>query len=93
MDINNVGGTVGSKKKNRKNNSRKARRNYRWDGADHSITKYRGEGRRDKNKARRAAQRSRKLQRLKDKRNGIHFKDNRPKEAANLAKGSGATQR
>ena len=93
MDINNAGGTVGTKKKNRKNNSRKHRRNYRWDGVFHSLTKYRGSDRRTINKARRAAQRSRKLQRLKDTRNGISFKDHRTEGEADFPQGSGTPQR
>ena len=70
-------------KKGKKN--RKHHRNFRWDGVLHSTTKYRGAGRREKNKARRAAQRSRKLQRLKELRNGIYLKEHRTEEAISEA--------
>lgn len=58
------------KNKKQKNKNRKVGRNFKWDGIIHSMTKYRGEGRRAQNKARRAAQRARRLQRRKDKVNG-----------------------
>lgn len=93
MDVVNEGGTVGKRKKNRKNASRKHRRNYRWEYVDHSQTKYRSRGTRDKNKARRAVQRERRLSVLRNKRNAVHFKDYWTEEAVIDTQGSGNPQR
>ena len=80
-----------ARRKGKKN--RKHGRNFRWEGTTHSLTKYRMSGNREKNKARRAAQRSRKLQRLKDLRNAVHFKEHGSEEAESDTKGSGSSQR
>ena len=59
------------KGKKQKNKNRKIGRNLRWDGIMHTATKYRLDGRRERNKARRAAQRARWLQHRKEK-NGTY---------------------
>lgn len=76
---------IAAAKKRSGKRSRKWGRQYRYWGLNHSQTLYRSRNQREKNKARRAAQRSRKLQRLKDKRNGIYLKEHGTEEAANLA--------
>lgn len=50
-------------------------------------------GNREKNKARRAAQRSRKLQRLKETRNAVHFKEHRTEDSDYQVEGSGSRKR
>jgi hypothetical protein len=75
-----------SKNKKQKNKSRKLGRNFKWDGATHSMTKYRGGGNRERNKARRSEQRKRRLAKAaarREERNGIYLKDDRSEEAAN----------
>ena len=57
-----------------KNKGRKIGRNFRWDGTLHTMTKYRAEGRRSINKARRAAQRARWLQHRKE-RHAVYLKE------------------
>lgn len=81
------------KKQDKKNKNRKYGRQYRYYGTLHSQTLYRSRNQRDKNKARRAAQRSRRMQRLKDKRDGIPIKDHRTGQAEDYAQGTGPTQR
>ena len=85
-----------SKPKNAKKGKkgRKIGRNFRWDGATHSMTKYRAEGRRGINKARRAAQRARWLQHRKE-RHGLYLKDNRGFEVNEVPEptGSGSGKR
>lgn len=82
-----------SKRKGRKqkNQGRKVGRNFKYYGTTHSQTLYRSRGQREKNKARRAAQRERRLQRLKDKRHGIYRKDNWPSQEADQPSGSGSS--
>jgi len=73
MDTQTALALLGNKKKGKKqkNKGRKVGRNFRWgicpDGKaiSHSQTKYRSEGRRERNKARRAAQRARTMARKK----------------------------
>lgn len=81
------------KKQRKGKKSRKLGRQYRYYGSLHNQTLYRSRGQREKNKARRAAQRSRRMQRLKEKRDGISIKDHRPEEAFLHAEGTGPTQR
>ena len=64
-----------AKKRDRKNSSRKLGRNFKYYGTTHSQTLYRSRGQREKNKARRAAKRERRLSRLRERRNGIHQQD------------------
>ncbi len=68
-NVEDVLASIASRKKGKKvkNKSRKIGRNLRWDGITHSMTKYRAEGRRERNKARRAAQRARRLNRRKER--------------------------
>ena len=90
-----IADSIVSKKKGQKqkNKGRKIGRNFKYYGTIHSQTLYRSRGQREKNKARRAAQRERSLQRLKDKRHAVHFKDNRPEDSTDQAKGFRSTQR
>jgi hypothetical protein len=69
---------IASRKKGKKvkNKSRKIGRNLRYGGTIHSMTKYRAEGRRERNKARRAAQRARWLIHRKE-RNAVYLKEHR----------------
>lgn len=61
----------GSKKKGPgKNKSRKLGRNFKYYGTTHSQTLYRSRGHREKNKARRAAQRERRLSLAAERRRG-----------------------
>lgn len=61
-----------SRKKSRtKNQGRKVGRNFKYYGISHSQTLYRSRNQREKNKARRAAQRERRLQIRRDKKNGV----------------------
>lgn len=60
-------------RKKEKNQGRKVGRNFKYYGQDHSQTLYRSRGQREKNKARRAAQRERRLARLREKRNGTVY--------------------
>ena len=60
---------------------------------EHSMTLYRARGQREINKARRAAKRERRLQRLRDKKNGIPLKDYRTGQAEVESSGSGSAQR
>lgn len=82
-----------SKKSSRKNKSRKLGRNFKYYGSEHSMTLYRSRGQREINKARRAAKRERRLQYLKDKRNGFHSKEHGTGQAEVESSGSGPTQR
>ena len=82
-----------SKKRDRKNKSRKLGRNFKYYGKEHSMTLYRSRGQREINKARRAAKRERRLQLLRDKKNGVHLKEHRSEEAESIASGSGSSQR
>lgn len=77
------------KGKKQKNKGRKIGRNFRWDGTLHTMTKYRAEGRRSINKARRAAQRARWLSHRKD-RHAVHFKEHECFEVNEVSEPTGS---
>jgi len=79
-----------ARRKGKKN--RKHERNYRYYGQTHSQTLYRSRGNREKNKARRAAQRERRLANRRGK-DGIRKEYPQAEDAAHYPSGSGSGKR